>query len=100
MKWLLFFIPTMALAGYCPKGNFVQCEKFLKTLHQKEIGKEFSDKYDEICGENKKFQCVKIVVRGNVDDEIKMQAKERGPKAALFTVTLEEEKYIFVFSKK
>ena len=100
MKWILLLIPTMAFADLCPKGNLTQCQKYLKSIHSHDSGKDFSDKYDQVCSENKNFQCVKIVVRGDVKDEMKMQAQERGPKASLFPVTLEEEKYIFVFSKK
>ena len=100
MKWLLIFVPMLAMASTCPKGDFSACEKYLKGVHGKNQSRAFSDKYDEVCGENKTFQCIKIVVRGNVPEEMKMQAKERGPQSALYAVTIEEEKYIFVFAKK
>ena len=100
MKWLLLFPSILAMASTCPKGHFAVCEKYLKSVHAKNQGRAFSDKYDEVCGENKTFQCIKIVVRGNVTDEMKMQSKERGLQSALFAVTLEEEKFIFVFAKK
>ncbi len=100
MKWLLIFVPILALASSCPKGQYATCEKYLKGVHTKNQGRAFSDKFDEVCNENKTFQCIKIVVRGNVADEMKMQAKERGPQSALYAVTMEEEKFIYVFAKK
>ena len=100
MKWLLIFTSMLAMASTCPEGNFAACSKYLKSVHAKNQGRTFVEKYDEVCAANKTFQCIKIVVRGSVADEMKMQGQERGPQSALYAVTLEEEKFIFVFAKK
>ncbi len=100
MKWILIFFPAVVFAETCPQGNYQKCQTILQSTHAKAKAQVFAEKFDAVCAENKTFQCIKIVVRGNIQEEIKMQAKERGPRSALFAVKLEDDQYIFVFAQK
>ena len=97
----VFFISTaFATGANCPVGNLKSCSDFLKTEHAKTNDLVFATAYNEICSENPKFSCIKIIVRGDVQEELKEQLKKRGPKASLFPVTLDGETFVFVLTEK
>ena len=96
-----FFISAAFAAGAnCPVGNLKSCSDFLKTEHAKTNDLGFATAYNEICSENPKFSCIKVIVRGDMQVELKEQLKKRGPKASLFQVTLNGETFIFVLTEK
>ncbi len=84
----------------CPVGNLKACQTYLKTQHQKGEAAAFAAAYTEVCATNPKFSCVKIMVRADVNLELKEQTKLRGLKAALYTITLDGENFIYVLSDK
>lgn len=84
----------------CPVGNLKVCQTYLKTQHQKGEAAAFAAAYTEVCATNPKFSCVKIIVRADVNLELKEQTKLRGLKAALYTITLDGENFIYVLSDK
>ena len=84
----------------CPVGNLKVCQSYLKTQHQKGESVAFAAAYSEVCATNPKFSCVKIIVRADVNLELKEQTKFRGPMAALYTLTLDGENFIYVLTDK
>ena len=101
LSFAAFFISAAIAAGAnCPVGNLKLCSDFLKTEHAKANDLGFATAYNEICSENPKFSCIKVIVRGDVQEELKEQLKKRGSKASLFPVTLDGETFVFVLAEK
>lgn len=98
------FIFFWALSSWgetlCPAGDLKACQTYLKSLNETEKSAAFTEKYDQVCQGNKNFRCVKTIVRGDVTEEMKMMSKERGPKAALFSVEINDDKFVYVLMPK
>jgi hypothetical protein len=92
----LILFGSLASADVCKKGDIKDCAKFLKS---KEGTPEFSNSYEQVCGENKTFKCLKRTVRGDVNEEMKYM-KEEYPKANLYKVNEGGEDKIFALDKK
>lgn len=97
---ILLLISTLAFANSCPARNLKACQAYLKSEYEKKNNADFVEKYNEICAQNKTFSCIKITVRDDVNEVMKEQTKIRGPYAALFSVTSNEENYIYILTKK
>lgn len=95
----LAFVMNSAQASNCPTGDLKACQDYLKAEHAKKE-EAFKPKYDEVCNTNAKFSCVKVIVRGDIDEEMKFQIEKRGPKAALYTVEYDGDKYIYILTSK
>lgn len=97
---LFFSVVTPAQTqDTCPIGNFNACGEMLRNLHSGNQGTEFTRKFDEVCAANKKFKCIKKIVRGDLNDELTYLSKEH-KKARLFKVKLESEDYIYILEPK
>ena len=98
---LITLFISLAFAGSsCPVGNIKACQSYLRTEQAKKDDVAFAEKYNQVCAENKTFSCVKLTVRDDVNEVMKEQVKNRGPKAALFAVTPGDETYIYILSPK
>jgi hypothetical protein len=94
-------ISTAVQAGTCKVGQLRECQRYLQTqMGTIDQGRAFTEKFDQVCSQNNQFLCVKVIVRGDLDDEMKEQLSERGPTAAAYTVKLDDENYIFILAAK
>lgn len=103
MMTLIYYFVTAHLtfaAPACQSGDLKSCQDYLKSQHRKGKAKAFAAAYDDVCLKNPTFSCVKIIVRADMNIEMKEQAKWRGPKAALYNITLDGEKFIYVLNEK
>lgn len=96
----VLLLSVVSFADTCPVGNIKACQDYLKKEHSKMENAEFVVSFDQVCGANPKFSCVKIIVRGDMVDEKKEQLKRRGPKAAFFEVASGGETYLYVLNVK
>lgn len=96
----VLLLSVVSFADTCPVGNIKACQDYLKNVHAKVDNAEFAVSFDQVCGANPKFSCVKIIVRGDMKDERKEQLKRRGPKAAFYEVTNSGETYLYVLTGK
>lgn len=98
---ILVLLSVLAMAAdSCPVGNLKDCQLYLQKEHAKKDDASFVQKYNEVCGENKTFSCVKVTVRDDVDAIMKEQSSLRGPKAALYKVSDGSENFIYVLAPK
>ena len=98
---LISLFVSLAFAGStCPVGNLKVCQTYLRAEQEKKNDAAFAEKFDQVCSENKKFSCVKLTVRDDVNEVLKEQVKIRGAKAALFAVTPGDETYIYILAPK
>lgn len=88
---------SMAMVDLCKKGDLKDCDAYLKGKTGNP--EEFASAYEDICVANKSFKCLKIVVRGDVQEEMKFQ-KEEHPKARMYNVKVDGEEKIFMLEKK
>jgi len=82
----------------CKTGDLGDCGRKLMATHKKDPV-QFAKDYNEVCVANPKFKCVKIAVRGDVKDELKLMREER-PKAFLFQAGSPEDQYIYTLELK
>ena len=94
-----FVLASPALAGLCKTGDLKACAAALKKLNASDQGDKFAKAYDDVCGENAKFKCVKKIVRGDIKEESQYTRQDH-PKATLFEVKLDGESYIYILESK
>lgn len=96
---LSFLLAAPAFAGICKVGDLKDCSAALKKIHAGDQGDTFAKAYDDVCGENAKFKCVKKIVRGDMKEELQYTRQDH-PKASLFNVKLDGESYIYILESK
>lgn len=95
----LLFVST-SFASHCKTGDLNACAAVLKKLHNAKVPpKKFVSSFDEICKENVKFKCIKLTVRGDVNEEMKYSAGEH-PKGHLYQIRLGGENFIYILEAK
>lgn len=96
---LILGIGGFARAEVCKHGDLKACAAALQKINAHNQEMDFTKAYDEVCGANAKFKCIKKIVRGDMKTEMGYTRQDH-PKAHLYPAKADGENYIYILEAK